>query len=118
MDLFFTVDSDEEWSKAVAKHYGGHCAWAGCSSKWGLGAHHVVRRGHEDLRRLVANGVLLCTEHHGLVEEVKGRPIYDRLMKLLVGPKRYARLQQLLAESLEKHGQREEIEMPSSDIDL
>lgn len=118
MDLFFTVETDEEWSKAVSSHYGGYCSWPGCSSTFGIGAHHIVRREEQGLRRLVANGVLLCTEHHEYVESVKGRPIYDKVMRLLVGRKRYEELQRRLAENLEDYGSDEIPEMPSSSLDF
>lgn len=118
MDLFFMVETDDEWSQAVREHYGGYCAWPGCTSTFGIGAHHVVRRGEQGLRRLVANGVLLCTEHHEYVESVKGRPIYERVMRLLVGRNRYEELQRRLVESLENHRHDETPEMPSSSLDF
>lgn len=116
-DLFYYAGSDSEWSKEVRLHYHGYCAWPGCTNRWGMGAHHIIRRGRPEFRRLVANGLYLCDKHHRLVEEYKGREQYDTWMRLLAGAKRYDRLKQMETDSLDDiSGRGVEIDMPSSEI--
>ncbi len=67
---------------------------------------------------MVENGVCLCTEHHGFVEEVKGRPEYDKMMVALIGQKRYALLNKLADKAKKDLLSVPKVKMPSSELDF
>lgn len=107
--LLEVVETDQDWTMKVHKFYQSHCTWAGCNSTFGLGAHHIISRRFGLLRKLVANGVLLCEEHHSKIEAIKGTKEYDEKMILLIGKERYKFLLKLkekyyLKEVLKKSG--------------
>jgi hypothetical protein len=110
------VNDIGEWSRHVCRR--GTCSWWGCKSTFGLGGHHIIPRGRQELKLLLENGVCLCTEHHGYVESIKGRPIYDRIMIALVGKKRYETLKGMERDYLESLTPEAEIEMPSSKLEF
>jgi len=95
-----TADDDRDWSRRVFSRYNGKCAWPGCKCTFGIGGHHVIPRGLYALRLIVENGVLLCTKHHGIVEEAKGTKRYDIMIRMLIGSRRYEALRELEAEAL------------------
>jgi len=104
------------WSHLVCIR--GKCTFPGCSSKFGLGGHHIIRRAEQDMRLLVENGVCLCTMHHEQVEAMKGRVQYDKTMAGLVGKKRYEMLLRMNELAEKKRTVREHVEMPTSEIDF
>ena len=106
--------TDQEWSIAIARAYNYQCAWAGCSSTFGLGAHHIVRRANGGLRLLILNGVELCTEHHGVVEAAKGTERYDRMMEILIGKDVYQKLKDLAQEHVQSLTDVPAYDMPTS----
>lgn len=111
------AETDAEWSKAVKLKCGGHCAWVGCTSTSGLGAHHVFPRKYFITRFIVENGLLLCFEHHTKVEELKGTMAYVIMMKKMLGISLFKMLQNMVRNSL-KFKTDKCIEMPSSEIDF
>lgn len=86
MELQF-VSTDGKWSRAVKTKYGGMCVWPGCCSSFKAGAHHVVSRGNEDLRKCIENGVYLCGRHHRMVERMEENK-YLKVMAILIGDAR------------------------------
>ena len=110
------ADDIQQWSRIVCRR--GKCTFPGCSSKFGLGGHHIIPRGEQEMKLLVENGVCLCTEHHDQVEEMKGREQYDRTMVILIGKGRYSVLKALAAEIEATRTARPEIEMPTSELDF
>ena len=106
----------EEWGKKVCRT--GYCTWPSCRSTYGIGPHHVVRRGIRSTRLLVENGVCLCQRHHNEVEELKGTKAYERIMILLIGKRRWDLVNEIARKELEGLVPVEGIEMPSSDIEF
>ena len=106
----------DAWTLEVCRS--GRCTWPGCSSIFGLGGHHVIRRGISSTRLLVENGVCLCQKHHNLVEGLKGTKAYERIMILLIGRRRWDLVNEIARKELEGLVPVEELEMPSSDIEF
>lgn len=103
-----------DWSARVC--YRMKCTYPGCTSKYGLGGHHIIPRAVPATRLMVENGVCLCTEHHGEVEEEKGKASYDRIMSILVGRKRYEMLLNLAKAYEKSRDTMPTQEMPTSDF--
>lgn len=116
MKLHYAVN-DDEWSKKVAIRYE-WCLWPGCSSTFGLGAHHIIPRGFKELRLVLENGILLCTEHHNIVEAAKGTERYDTMMVLLAGRERYGILKNIHAEYLNNLNKQSIIGNEASEVTL
>lgn len=115
--LFIVAESDDEWINRIFDYYSCHCCWPRCSSVFGLGAHHIIRRGTQSLRLLVVNGVLLCAKHHEKVESIKGTERYKRIMVLLIGWKRWELLNRKLEEAMQENTVTTDgMDLPSSEI--
>jgi len=55
--------ADKLWAAAVRDDWAGKCAVCG-RTEGQLESHHIIPRGHEQTRYNLANGILLCRQHH------------------------------------------------------
>jgi len=104
-------NSDDEWSRRVRELSDGYCSWPGCSSNWGMSAHHVIDRTDSTLRLILENGVYLCAKHHGLIQ-TSVPSMRDEMSKILVGDETYADLMEL--QNASKQKKEAHVRMPSS----
>jgi hypothetical protein len=94
------AENDKDWSRIAHEKYNNCCAWLGCSSNFGLGAHHAIPRGFLSTRLITDNAVLLCAKHHGIMEDCKGTIKYEQLICILIGTDVYKALKEMAEYSL------------------
>jgi hypothetical protein len=87
--------NDADWQEKVCARSDGRCIWPGCGSKWNAAGHHVFDRRFKELRLVLENGICLCGLHHQKIGTAPEQ-LREKLSKLLMGPKIYLELKDLL----------------------